>query len=301
MIRRMSRLATAMLLTILLVAASEGAHAHAVLVESTPVDGAILDRAPDRAILRFNEPVRVISLRLVDEGGQVTVLAQGPQSTPDRVEAPLPSLSPGSYVVSWRLLSVDGHPVGGSVFFTLGRGQRHVDPGAMARVAEMPAGLQMAHLVARALTYAGALLAAGLALFLVLFGRHAAVDHRAIARPGIAAALLGAVATVIGAAVQAAMLAGGLADALESHDALKSSRNGIRSRCPGAPGGPHRPPGRAGPAEFHPNAGCRGRAHGRGVIRVHRPHGPSRIRRCSRPCSSSTFWRSPSGRGRSFL
>ena len=69
----------------------------------------------------------------------------------------------------------------------------------------MPAGLRTAHLVARGLTYVGALLAAGLALFLVLFGRHAAVDHRSIARPGIAAALLGVVATTIAAAVQSAI------------------------------------------------------------------------------------------------
>ena len=128
--------------------------------------------------------------------------------------APLPSLSSGSYVVSWRLLSLDGHPVGGAAFFTIGTAQRQVDPGGMVRAAETPAGLRMAHLVARALTYAGSLLAAGLALFLVLFGRYAAVDHRAIARPAVGAALLGAVATVIGAAVQSAMLAGGLADAL---------------------------------------------------------------------------------------
>ena len=56
MIRRTPRLAAAMLLTILLAAASEGAHAHAVLVESTPVDGAVLESAPDRVTLRFNEP-----------------------------------------------------------------------------------------------------------------------------------------------------------------------------------------------------------------------------------------------------
>jgi copper transport protein len=213
-IRRKPRLAEAMLLALLLAAASEGAHAHAVLVESTPVDGAVLDRAPDRVRLRFNEPVQVILLRLVDESGQATPLAQDPETMPDRVEAPLPSLSPGSYVVSWRLLSVDGHPVGGAAFFMLGTAQHHADPGGMVRAAETPAGLRTAHLVARGLTYAGALLAAGLALFLVLFGQHAAVDCRAVARPAVAAALLGAVATAIAAAVQSAMLAGGLADAL---------------------------------------------------------------------------------------
>jgi copper transport protein len=214
-IRRTPRLAAAVLLTILVAAASEGAHAHAVLVESTPADGAALDRAPERVTLRFNEPVRVISLRLVDDSGRAMPLAQDPKTTPDRVEAPLPSLSPGSYVVSWRLLSLDGHPVGGAAFFTLGAAQRHADPGAMVRAAEPPAGLRMAHLVIRALTYACALLASGLALFLVLFGRYTAVNARAVARLAVAAALLGAVATATGAAVQSAMLAAGLADALD--------------------------------------------------------------------------------------
>jgi copper transport protein len=214
-IRRMPRLAAAVLLTILLAAASEGAHAHAVLEESTPADGAALESAPDRVTLRFNEPVRVMSLRLVDESGQATPLAQDPETPPDRVEAPLPLLSPGSYVVSWRLLSLDGHPVGGAAFFTLGTALRLADPGAMVRAAETPVGLRMAQLVVRALTYACALLASGLALFLVLFGRYTAVDPRAVARPAVAAALLGAVATATGAAVQSAMLAGGLVDALD--------------------------------------------------------------------------------------
>jgi copper transport protein len=85
----------------------------------------------------------------------------------------------------------------------------------MVRAAETPAGLRMAHLVIRALTYVGALLAVGLALFLILFGRYPAVNSRAVARPAIAAALVGAVATAAGAAVQSAMLADGLADALD--------------------------------------------------------------------------------------
>jgi copper transport protein len=214
-IRRTPWLAAAMVLALLLAIAGESAHAHAVLVESTPADGAVLESAPERVTLRFNEPVRVISLRLVDEGGQATPLAQAPRNTPDRVEAPLPSLSLGSYVVSWRLLSVDGHPVGGSVFFTLGTAEHHSDPRGLVQAAETPEGLRMVHLVARAVTYAGALLAAGLALFLVLFGRHAAVDYRAIARPAVAAAMVGGFAIGIAVAVQSAMLAGGFAEALD--------------------------------------------------------------------------------------
>jgi copper transport protein len=227
LIRRTSRLAAAMLLILALAAAGHGAHAHAVLVESMPGDGAVLDRPPDRVKLRFNEPVRLTSLRLVDEAGQMTALVQGPQSTPDQVQAPIPSLSAGSYVVSWRALSVDGHPVGGSVFFTIGTAPHHADPGAMMQAADTPAALRMAHLAARALTYAGALLAAGLALFIVLFGRRTAVDYRSVARPGIAAALLGAVATATGAAVQSVMLAGNLADTLNPANLMRVLETGF--------------------------------------------------------------------------
>jgi CopC domain len=39
-----------------------------------PADGATLESAPDRITLRFNGPVQVISLRLVDESGQATPL-----------------------------------------------------------------------------------------------------------------------------------------------------------------------------------------------------------------------------------
>ena len=300
MIRRMSRLATAMLLTILLAAASDGAHAHAVLVESTPVDGAVLDRAPDRVMLRFNEPVRVISLRLVDEGGQVTPLAQGPQSTPDQVEAPLPSLSPGSYVVSWRA-SVCGwaprrrlgllHARDGAAPCRPGRdGAGGRDAGGAPHGAPGRPGLDLRR-------------------------RAPGGGPRPLSRPVRAARGRGPPGRrTAGSRGRAARCrcdrnrrgrpisdAGGRARGrAESNDARQSSRNGIRSRRPGALGRSHRPSGRAGPAQLRPHAGRRGRARGRGVIRVHRPHGAARIRRCSRRCSSSTFLQLPSGRGRSF-
>ena len=207
----------------------------------------------------------------------MTPLAQGPQSTPDQVEAPLPSLSPGSYVVSWRLLSVDGHPVGGSVFFTLGTAQHHADPGGMVRAAETPAGLRIAHLVARGLTYAGALLAAGLALFLVLFGRHAAVDYRAIARPADRGCAARCRCDRNRRGRPISDVGGRARGRAESDDARQSSRNGFRSGRPGAVGRSRRPSGRAGPAQLRPNAGRCGRARGRGVVRVHRPHGPPRF------------------------
>ena len=59
MIRRTPRLAAAMVLTILLAAASVRVHAaHAVLVGEHAPDGAVLESAPDRITLRFNEPTR---------------------------------------------------------------------------------------------------------------------------------------------------------------------------------------------------------------------------------------------------
>ena len=50
----------------LLLLAGQAAHAHAVLIESVPVDGAVVEQAPREVVLRFNEPVAPAMLRVLD-------------------------------------------------------------------------------------------------------------------------------------------------------------------------------------------------------------------------------------------
>ncbi|HTI86720.1 MAG TPA: copper resistance protein CopC [Alphaproteobacteria bacterium] len=98
-----------------------GAFAHAVLIEAEPKDGAALAAAPAEARLRFNEPVDPVIVRLLTPDGSSRVLE--PRATDTTVSAPLPNdLANGTYVLSYRVISADSHPVAGSLVFAVGVG-----------------------------------------------------------------------------------------------------------------------------------------------------------------------------------
>ena len=104
------------------------AFAHAVLAASTPEQGATLTQKPRRIELRFNEPVQVLVLRLIDGRGAAHELA--PISSGERVEATLPDdLPEGAQLLSYRVVSLDGHPVGAALTFFIGKaGGAHDQP-----------------------------------------------------------------------------------------------------------------------------------------------------------------------------
>jgi copper transport protein len=104
-------------LLILLLHAS-GAWAHASLVRSEPVEGAINAQAPTELKLIFNEPVTPLVMRLVTPAGEVLTL--GATAENSTVTLTPPPLRQGTHVLSWRVVSADGHPVGGTVEFSVG-------------------------------------------------------------------------------------------------------------------------------------------------------------------------------------
>src|SRR4051794_36876185 len=53
------------LFLLLLLLGSETAHAHAVLLDTAPADGAVLATAPTEVTFRFNEPVSPVTLRVL--------------------------------------------------------------------------------------------------------------------------------------------------------------------------------------------------------------------------------------------
>ena len=72
------------------------AEAHAMLVESVPADGAVVPAPPDAVILRFNEPVRPIAVRLLDGQGRSLVAAKDSPPTFSSIRLPFTaSLRPG--------------------------------------------------------------------------------------------------------------------------------------------------------------------------------------------------------------
>jgi len=95
------------------------AFAHAVLLSATPGEGTALKKAPRKVELRFNEPVQALVLRLIDARGATHDLA--PRSTGELVDAALPEdLPEGVQILSYRVVSLDGHPVGASLSFSIG-------------------------------------------------------------------------------------------------------------------------------------------------------------------------------------
>ena len=97
------------------------ALAHASLIRSDPADRAVVARAPASLTLTFNEPVSPLSLRLVGEGGHTLELADV-AAVDAALTIRLPGQSHGNASArSWRVVSADGHPVGGSLTFSVGR------------------------------------------------------------------------------------------------------------------------------------------------------------------------------------
>jgi copper transport protein len=95
-------------------------YAHASLIASQPADGALVTEPPANLVLTFNEPVSPRVLQLVTPDGATVPLVAGTAAGATLTVA-LPSLGDGTHLLSWRVTSADGHPVGGSILFSVGR------------------------------------------------------------------------------------------------------------------------------------------------------------------------------------
>ena len=93
------------------------AWAHSGLESSSPADGAVLDAAPTKVVLGFNEELlpdaETISINTA-AGENVTSVKVQPEGS--SVSIPWPAdLPSGDYQVAYRVVSADGH-VGTGVF-----------------------------------------------------------------------------------------------------------------------------------------------------------------------------------------
>lgn len=118
------RVVRAVVLLVVILATPSVALAHAGLESSDPSPGAYLEASPSYVTLTFDEPVSSAfgSIRVVDASAEVRLeipLRRG--DTKDVVIGDLDEqLEDGTYVVVWRVMSSDGHPVQGSFTFSVG-------------------------------------------------------------------------------------------------------------------------------------------------------------------------------------
>jgi copper transport protein len=200
---------------VLWLVAAGPASAHATLVAADPPDGARLDRSPAQIHLTFSEHVSASlgGVRVVDSSGARQDRGAVRASGPDVVVDVQPDLPDGTYVVTYRIVSADGHPVRGSTLFAVGSGE--VDPSVAARAAAGSSDARWERVgdVGRGLAYGGTLLAAGGVLFLVLAHRGGA-ERQLLRRLVWIAAGIGAIGAITALPVQAALGTGKGAGAL---------------------------------------------------------------------------------------
>ena len=107
-----------------------GVWAHASLVSTEPEDGSVLAQAPASVQLHFNEPVTPAVIKLIDAAGRARDDAVV-RVTDKTIGVTLPQNLPnGTQLVSYRVISEDGHPVAGSMVFSIGAATANTPPPA---------------------------------------------------------------------------------------------------------------------------------------------------------------------------
>lgn len=114
------------------------AFAHTRLESSDPADGTSLAAPPQRVSLTFNEPMQAGFTALTVVGpDQAQYQAGDVTANAGTVSVGVRPLGPaGRYEIGYRVVSEDGHPVSGSVSFTL----TTPGPGAAAAATPSPPG-----------------------------------------------------------------------------------------------------------------------------------------------------------------
>jgi copper transport protein len=182
------RLFAGLAMLLLAVCFATDALAHASLVSVEPRDGSVLAQAPSRVELRFNENVTAGAVRVIDAAGTLRNDAKI-EAAAETIAVTLPDgLPPGTSMVSYRVISQDGHPVTGTVTFSVGV------PTATAMPADASANIDVLIWLARIGLYVGLFAGVGGVFFIAWIGRSPAGSSVVLA--ALAIGLVGAVASL---------------------------------------------------------------------------------------------------------
>jgi copper transport protein len=149
------------------------ASAHAGLVGTEPTNGSVVEVAPRDLRLTFNEPVTPVpdGFTLYDSAGRYTgstgaqgTVTVGSLDTVVTAQVP-PSLPRGSYLLSWRVVSADSHPISGALSFVVGEASATPPAPPVAEPESLRNPVNTLYLALQVLGYLGLLGAVGLSVF----------------------------------------------------------------------------------------------------------------------------------------
>jgi copper resistance protein C len=110
----------------LALAVAPAALAHAFLDHASPAVGSAVPQAPAVVTLWFTQDLEPAfsNVSVTNAAGQRVDLgnAKIPPGSPAELQIGLKALGPGTYTVSWHVVSVDTHPTEGTFTFDVGGG-----------------------------------------------------------------------------------------------------------------------------------------------------------------------------------
>lgn len=175
------------------------ALAHAATVGSTPAPGSVVGSSPTEVTVTFSEPVSPVpgQTQVIAPDGERINATPVVTGTVLRIPVRKAGRPLGTYLISFRVISADSHPVGGAITFSVGAPSAR--PSAPATTGLHPS-VTLAVPAFRFLGYGGLALIIGPALFLAFLWprRRSRTPAIRLVRIGLAltaAATLGALGT----------------------------------------------------------------------------------------------------------
>ncbi len=113
-------LLAAVLMPLAVPALLPAASAHDTLISSSPAAGESFEQAPEALELTYSDEVLNLSpvVRLTTSAGE-EIFTETPTVSDNTATIDLPPLPADDYQVLWRVVSSDGHPIEGTVDFTI--------------------------------------------------------------------------------------------------------------------------------------------------------------------------------------
>jgi copper transport protein len=149
------------------------AFAHAALLRTVPQASGTVNTPPKQVELTYSEAVepRFAIVSVTDANGTQESAGSPVRSpaNPDTLIVPLKTIGQGWYLVYWRVISVDGHPVRGAFTFAVGPNAGPAPQFVIPSISETAATPKL--VTARWLTFLGVMVAIGLAAFRLLIAR----------------------------------------------------------------------------------------------------------------------------------
>jgi copper transport protein len=169
----------------MLLATAAPAWAHATLLDTNPVDRSTVAASPQQVTLTFNENVAISlgSVTIYDSGGgRVDAGPPHHASSSDHtvIVGGVPQLKDGTYVVVWRVISADSHPVSGAFTFNVGHASSTPNIQQLLNKTGGNETVGVIFGIARFFVFAGIALLLGGAVFYVLIARGTSAAARSM-------------------------------------------------------------------------------------------------------------------------